>query len=535
MEYKLKFANGRSSSIQCMEAGTPLQDKINAEEKRFSSNVTTINGKPVKEHALGGFIIGALLGAGAVGLTKRKPGVKKVYIKVPSGSSKTKPKSNKPKLSTFSKYLSKQNISEVKSTEGKEYKGTDILDGVHIKKDKFMAGGHVSKGEMVWKKLTPAKRLEFMNENCTPAITPRTQQTLSGKSYNFLPNAVKMMVESYYADVEEYKTGGTIEYVETERTDGIKGYTRAGALKRIKSLLKSDPDLRDDLELPEKISDAFLFDIGFEYYGFDYADLHEGEYGTGGKLTKNFTIDLNNLDRYIRSTQSRLENEIVETKNGQLFADKSRKALARMKEDYDYNWLKSQKDNYPSERWSDMVEMIDAYERWMHKSNEEYYGTDKFAPGGYTGTDDRIKKMVEHWNKYGWASGSFDGDDSEFFEAIGKTAMSTPITSQTGSDIKYYDETRVDSALRPVGRFAPGGMSDGSGIEWAKKQIKDRALFVAYYYWGGYNESSIWESFDKVYALSLNFVNSYDPDENWEDESFEEYMESFINENMPKK
>ena len=88
---------------------------------------------------------------------------------------------------------------------------------------------------------------------------------------------------------------------------------------------------------------CFLFDIGFEYYGFDYADLHEGEYGTGGKLTKNFTIDLNNLDRYIRSTQSRLENDYVETMNGQLFAEKSRKALSKMKEDYDYNWLKSQK------------------------------------------------------------------------------------------------------------------------------------------------------------------------------------------------
>jgi len=363
MEYNLKFANGRKTSVHTTETGTPLQDIINDAEKRFSSHVTTINGKPVKEHALGGFIIGALLGAGAVGLTKRNPGTKKVYIKVPSGSKKPKEKSNKPKVASFSKYLSKREIDMVKSSEGKEYSGSDILDGVHIKKDKFAGGGssgHVSKGAMVWKKLTPAKRLEFLVENFTPAITPRTQQTLSGKSFNFLPSSVKMVVESHYANVEEYKGGG------------------------------------------------------------------------------------------------------------------------------------------------------------------------------YTGTDERIKKMVEHWNKYGWASGSFDGDDSEFFEAIGKTSMSTPITSQTGSDIKYYDDKRVDSALRHI-KFAPGGVSDGLGIEWAKRQIKDRALFVGYFYWGGYNESSIWQSFDEVYSLSSKFVNSYDPDKTWEDDSFEEYMESFIKKNMPKK
>jgi hypothetical protein len=58
---------------------------------------------------------------------------------------------------------------------------------------------------------------------------------------------------------------------------------------------------------------------------------------------------------------------------------------------------------------------------------------------------------------------------------------------------------------------------------------KDRALFVAFYYWGGYNKSTMWQSFDEVYELSYQFVNSYSQDNTWEDESFEEYMEQFIN------
>jgi hypothetical protein len=61
---------------------------------------------------------------------------------------------------------------------------------------------------------------------------------------------------------------------------------------------------------------------------------------------------------------------------------------------------------------------------------------------------------------------------------------------------------------------------------------KDRALFVAYYYWGYAQSESLWQSFDKLYDLSEKFVNSYSQDKNWEDESFEEYIENFINNNL---
>ena len=61
---------------------------------------------------------------------------------------------------------------------------------------------------------------------------------------------------------------------------------------------------------------------------------------------------------------------------------------------------------------------------------------------------------------------------------------------------------------------------------------KDRALFVAYYYWGFEQKESVWQTFDKVYSLSEKFVNSYSQEKNWEDESFEEYMNNYLKENL---
>lgn len=61
---------------------------------------------------------------------------------------------------------------------------------------------------------------------------------------------------------------------------------------------------------------------------------------------------------------------------------------------------------------------------------------------------------------------------------------------------------------------------------------KDRALFVAYYYWGFEQKESVWQTFDKVYSLSEKFVNSYSQEKNWEDESFEEYMDNYLKENL---
>jgi len=62
----------------------------------------------------------------------------------------------------------------------------------------------------------------------------------------------------------------------------------------------------------------------------------------------------------------------------------------------------------------------------------------------------------------------------------------------------------------------------------------DKALFVAFYFWGGYNKQSLWQEFDKIYELADKFVQSYSQDKTWEDESFEEYMDNFIREHIPQ-
>jgi hypothetical protein len=63
---------------------------------------------------------------------------------------------------------------------------------------------------------------------------------------------------------------------------------------------------------------------------------------------------------------------------------------------------------------------------------------------------------------------------------------------------------------------------------------KDKALFVAFYFWGGYNKQTLWQEFDKVYELADKFVQTYSQDDTWEDESFEEYMDNFIREHIPQ-
>ena len=64
------------------------------------------------------------------------------------------------------------------------------------------------------------------------------------------------------------------------------------------------------------------------------------------------------------------------------------------------------------------------------------------------------------------------------------------------------------------------------------EEAKERALFVAFFYWAGYHTKSLWQTFDDVYALSGRFVQTYSPDDTWEDTSFEEFMDQFIKENV---
>lgn len=75
---------------------------------------------------------------------------------------------------------------------------------------RYARGGFVGKGELMWGRLSNPERLQFLIDNFTPQITPTTQNTLAGKSYNFLPKNVKIKFESEWADSEYYAKGGSI-------------------------------------------------------------------------------------------------------------------------------------------------------------------------------------------------------------------------------------------------------------------------------------------------------------------------------------
>ena len=83
----------------------------------------------------------------------------------------------------------------------------DVIYDMWMDSD-YAKGGFVGKGELVWRKLTDSKKMEFLKENFTPQITPRSQEILVGKDFQFLPKDVKIKLESKYANVEEYAKGG---------------------------------------------------------------------------------------------------------------------------------------------------------------------------------------------------------------------------------------------------------------------------------------------------------------------------------------
>lgn len=74
----------------------------------------------------------------------------------------------------------------------------------------YKNGGFVGKGELVWRKLSSADKMLFLIKNFKTEITDRSKEDIVNKSYNFIPRNVKMALNSEYANVEEFKTGGSV-------------------------------------------------------------------------------------------------------------------------------------------------------------------------------------------------------------------------------------------------------------------------------------------------------------------------------------
>ena len=148
-------------------------------------------------------------------------------------------------------------------------------------------GGYVSKGELVWKKLTNSERMNFLYKNFTPQITPRSQETLVGKDYNFLPKNVKIVIESKYANVEEYADGG-----ETERkAEAIKTAVEIATMAYKNGVRAYDMDFEDFSERIFYISKTSypIVDLRLAYNALLNSGYKNGGMMADGGLTKTKT------------------------------------------------------------------------------------------------------------------------------------------------------------------------------------------------------------------------------------------------------
>ena len=111
----------------------------------------------------------------------------------------------------------------------------------------FRNGGFVGKGELVWRKLSSSDKIDFLYKNFTPEITPRSQEILVGKSYNFLPKNVKITLNSKYANVEEFANGGRVydektivdfvKALEDSKIVAVGAHLNPGAIDTIKAIV----------------------------------------------------------------------------------------------------------------------------------------------------------------------------------------------------------------------------------------------------------------------------------------------------------
>jgi hypothetical protein len=172
----------------------------------------------------------------------------------------------------------------------------------YFEKGGYMArGGYVSKGELVWRKLTRSERMDFLNKNFTPQITPRSQETLVGKDYNFLPKNVKIVMESKYANVEDYAKGGAIENQYEGRTpkdiwDNLSKPQRSHFIldhaEQIEGYMEREfasGQIREAMYSDFKMLDPWIKHI-FEHHVRVGQYAKGGYMENGGEVGKSFTI-----------------------------------------------------------------------------------------------------------------------------------------------------------------------------------------------------------------------------------------------------
>jgi hypothetical protein len=222
--------------------------------------------------------------------------------------------------------------------------------------------------------------MDFLYKNFTPEITPRSQEKLVGKSWNFLPKNVKIKFESKYANVENYATGGSLK-----KKGNSVGSTLADAKKRVARMT--------DDEVVEEISTIYHYemqdnDVDMEELYDDIATARKelakhyaeqsdnGSYARGGNMKKITAYDIENgIGRKFR-TEFGQTLEIIDV------FDRSGHTMVKM-------MMNGQQDTGKIEN---VVEFLNLYGQKMAKGG-------KFADGGNVGKYSVLRELKDLRNE----------------------------------------------------------------------------------------------------------------------------------------
>ena len=186
------------------------------------------------------------------------------------------------------------------------------LDRVSKKYGYFAKGGklNITKAELID---TDGVEYEIWQDSKTGKMfnvpIERLEDDSSGE-----PQIKRYLKEA--VEVKDFAKGGKTKemyFIETgmNTKSGEKKYTYEQGIKRIKSLLKQDKELLGGRKL-SSISDDDIVEIGFNHYGFDYAD----NYAKGGKLEATH-LQMSNLDKESAEQSAKIfekYNKVVKVK-----------------------------------------------------------------------------------------------------------------------------------------------------------------------------------------------------------------------------
>ena len=368
-------------------------------------------------------------------------------------------------------------------------------------------GGYVSKGELVWKKLNKSERMKFLHENFTPQITPRSQETLVGKDYNFLPKNVKIVMESKYANVEDYADGGMMadggevfyvrDFYPNYDEDKIVSILKSNGLRKVRkaklygmSNLPQVAVFEGDKSKAQEILEKEFPD--------NYISIYEKDWGRkmadGGETERDTNGMLYALQEHVSS------GEIASKTNASKYADIDEirsKAIQYYMENgdkpYSYAELESVLKKFDHTKYAKGGRV---YKDWTGSNSKETWGQENLYPK-YNNTLDLIADVSDYYKELSKdVNENFSDEQKNDMIEVLKTGKKTfndgaTLKFANGGRIQEEDDyllgyepyfeknvpiasiDRENKIVRPTSGYFPKHPMSKKAINWAKKHGYD--------------------------------------------------------------